>query len=435
MGKVQIFTVVFDRTAFNAGTAVTGKVVIQLSEATKAKCIKIQFHGKAKVHWSKTRHSGNSTNTTHYRQQENYFDQTFLLWQSENESKHPAGRHEYPFQFSLASSFPSSFEGVHGNIRYFCKAFIIRPWKSNHESKHAFTVINPLDLNSEPELQTAVQGNRRTEVSCCCCVSGHVTANVRVDKRGYVPGEVVAVQAEIVNNSNTVVEACKLTLTQNTTFYGTSDALFSSGRLKEKRHSQVVAVANKGQIPANQTQIWASEGFRIPPVPPSRLVGCGIISVSYELTFQVEPNWGKNMKIGCDVVIGTVPFHAPQVALGADSPPSYEFAVNVAPTTPPVPITTQPVPLPSAPAFPSAPVMTAEATAPYEIAPPSYEECVFGRVFIKDDDDNDQTMGQLDFAPVYPTYRRNGPGLRQALAGITEQPTSSNEASTSNNRI
>lgn len=37
-------------------------------------------------------------------------------------------------------------------------------------------------------------------------------------------------------------------------------------------------------------------------------------------------------------------------------------------------------------------------------APPSYNECVFGKVNVKEEDDNEHTRGALDFAPVYTYY-------------------------------
>ena len=37
-------------------------------------------------------------------------------------------------------------------------------------------------------------------------------------------------------------------------------------------------------------------------------------------------------------------------------------------------------------------------------APPSYNESVFGRVNVKDDDDDEHTRGNLDYAPAYTYY-------------------------------
>lgn len=61
-----------------------------------------------------------------------------------------AGRHTFPFCFVLPEDLPSSFEGVHGYVRYVVKAIIDRPWKFDHTTKCNFTVIGILNLNSEP---------------------------------------------------------------------------------------------------------------------------------------------------------------------------------------------------------------------------------------------------------------------------------------------
>jgi hypothetical protein len=37
-------------------------------------------------------------------------------------------------------------------------------------------------------------------------------------------------------------------------------------------------------------------------------------------------------------------------------------------------------------------------------APPSYEESVFGRVEIRDENDDEHTSGQMGWAPSYPVY-------------------------------
>ncbi len=63
---------------------------------------------------------------------------------------HPEGEHEHQFMFTLPEALPSSFEGLHGYVRYWAKGCIDRPWKFDHETKSAFTVICPLDLNLEP---------------------------------------------------------------------------------------------------------------------------------------------------------------------------------------------------------------------------------------------------------------------------------------------
>jgi len=50
----------------------------------------------------------------------------------------------------MPSSAPSSFEGEVGYVRFTAEAQMERPWKFNHVTRSAFTVISLVDLNMEP---------------------------------------------------------------------------------------------------------------------------------------------------------------------------------------------------------------------------------------------------------------------------------------------
>ena len=63
----------------------------------------------------------------------------------------PSGTHTYPFNYVLPPNLPSSFESDFGRIRYTAKAILDRPWKFDHETKVAFTVVSHFDLNKEPK--------------------------------------------------------------------------------------------------------------------------------------------------------------------------------------------------------------------------------------------------------------------------------------------
>lgn len=65
--------------------------------------------------------------------------------------KIPFGYHKYPFNFQLPYNIPSSFEHKYGHVRYTIKAVMDRPWKFDHQTKIAFTVISTLDLNAHRE--------------------------------------------------------------------------------------------------------------------------------------------------------------------------------------------------------------------------------------------------------------------------------------------
>ena len=69
---------------------------------------------------------------------------------------HPAGCYTYPVQFQLPPSLPSSYEGAHGRVRYYARCVIDRPWKFDHQTKNAFTVVSNLDLNAIPDVMVCL---------------------------------------------------------------------------------------------------------------------------------------------------------------------------------------------------------------------------------------------------------------------------------------
>ena len=70
----------------------------------------------------------------------------------------PAGSHEFPFEFTLPTSLPASFDGQWGQVRYVVKAILSRPWKYDIEREKNFEVKGYSDLNEEPELAVSSKG-------------------------------------------------------------------------------------------------------------------------------------------------------------------------------------------------------------------------------------------------------------------------------------
>ncbi len=62
-----------------------------------------------------------------------------------------AGTYTYPFTIRLPPFLPASYEGHHGRVMYWAKAYLDRPWKGDTECKKPFSVKGLLDLNTEPE--------------------------------------------------------------------------------------------------------------------------------------------------------------------------------------------------------------------------------------------------------------------------------------------
>jgi len=63
-------------------------------------------------------------------------------------------------------------------------------------------------------VQAPCQTSNDVEVTCCCWTSGTITATVRLNKRCYVPGETIFINADIVNNSQTDITRTRASLKQ-----------------------------------------------------------------------------------------------------------------------------------------------------------------------------------------------------------------------------
>ena len=144
---------------FFSGEVVNGQVIVDLTDQKKFRKIKLELVGRGEVHWTETRRisrrdsDGNTrseTVTDHYRNSERYFQQEVVLHQGPGL---PPGLHVLPFSLMLPPNLPSSFEGQHGNVRYFLKADIVRDWKWNHKVKQHIMVNGILDLNLYPSAQ------------------------------------------------------------------------------------------------------------------------------------------------------------------------------------------------------------------------------------------------------------------------------------------
>lgn len=116
--------------------------------------------GEANTSWSEVKKVKDEQGKEHDETElltghEEYFEIHFYMVGSKNgnEITLPPGVHTYPFTCALPPNLPSSFEGEFGHVRYTIKVTLDRPWKFDQDTKMAFTVISPIDLNQNPALK------------------------------------------------------------------------------------------------------------------------------------------------------------------------------------------------------------------------------------------------------------------------------------------
>nr|CAD7205264.1 unnamed protein product [Timema douglasi] len=286
----------------------------------------------------------------------------------------PAGDHSFLFTFSIPSNLPSSFEGAFGYIRYTIKASLDRPWKFNQDTKVAFTVLAYRDLNNYPQLKTPlILGNTKT-ICCWCCQSAPMAITARVPFTGIVPGQDVPLIVELDNPTNVDITSVQCYLMQESIFYARGKSRVETRKLGELTLDPV----------GKHSSHTAQKTMRMPSCPPTLDINCGIIKIHYFIEGTCDEAQSQckattsgahmNLYVATPLTVGTVPLIFQQTSepppLGQDGPPT------VPPTAPPYP----------------------------DLPPPSYDECVFGAISIREDEDSEHTYGQKQFSPRYPTY-------------------------------
>uniref|UniRef100_A0A914CIG6 Arrestin-like N-terminal domain-containing protein n=1 Tax=Acrobeloides nanus TaxID=290746 RepID=A0A914CIG6_9BILA len=162
MGKFKEFSINFDSNEglYLPGQYVRGQVKLDLEYEVKAKSLVLIVYGKAYNNWQCREHSKKfydsmsrtwKTKAEIYPVEldETYIDRKFVLWNSSrDEESISSGVNNFNFDFIIPSNCPPSFEGKYGSIRYYCKAELERPSKSEKKATASFTVLSNLDLNS-----------------------------------------------------------------------------------------------------------------------------------------------------------------------------------------------------------------------------------------------------------------------------------------------
>ncbi|GCB70948.1 hypothetical protein scyTo_0008729 [Scyliorhinus torazame] len=264
---------------YSTGDEVSGKVVLELTGAMKIQSLKLHAEGYAKVHWTESRSAGSSTAyTQNYSDEVEYYNKRINILQ-------------------LGQNLVTSFEGKHGSVRYWVKVKLHRPWATVRKIKREFTVIEPIDINT-PLLLSPQAGTKEKLARVWYCNLGHVSLTAKIDRKGYTPGEVIPIFAEVDNCCSRTVTP-KAAIVQIQTF-------IARGTMKLKK-SVVATLQGEGVAPRKRGS-WHGRPLKIPPVSPS-LLQCRVIRVEYVLRVYVEIPGTSKLSLELPLVIGTIPLH------------------------------------------------------------------------------------------------------------------------------
>ncbi|KAM4759287.1 arrestin domain-containing protein 2 isoform 2-T2 [Cyanocitta cristata] len=299
LGRVRRLVVrLEDGQAHGSGELLHGRVQLELRGAMRVRALEVCARGLATVHWLESHSIGLNVVYRDYTACQTFLYRRCQLIPDNGEATVlQAGRHEFPFTFQLPETLATSFEGKHGSVRYWVKAKLHRPWSTVKKAKKEFTVIEPIDINT-PALLAPQAGAKEKLARAWYCSRGQVSVTAKIDRKGYTPGEVIPIFAEIDNCTSRAVVP-KAAIIQTQTF-------IARGTKKQKK--SVVTSITGDPIPAGKREVWHGRALKIPPVGPS-ILQCRIIQVEYSLKVCVDIPGTSKLLLELPLVIGTIPLH------------------------------------------------------------------------------------------------------------------------------
>lgn len=313
---------------YEPGEVLRGEVQLTNTEEIRVCSVEVQIRGEATVSWDNEASSGGGAGDgQQFSARETYMDTTVELpltadagGPSTGQRRPGAGstsgkpdavtfgrgEHSFPLEITLPSTLPSSFIGKYGSITYVLKA-TVREDKlmglGTTITSEPFLVLRRLDIRDDAELQKSVTVNLRRRVvdKFLLLCGGAIEAVFTVEKTGHLPGDDIVINGEIDNNSRRTIKLIQVSLVLNSTFHA---------RNRRRYYTQVVTKkSDTTEVESGETRSWTSVRLGVPPyIPESRLDGCDMIDIAYELQFKVEFSGHNGGEVvgNCPITIGTI---------------------------------------------------------------------------------------------------------------------------------
>jgi len=183
----------------------------------------LECRGEAYVNWPE--YSG--SHTRYHYNKERYFNAMAVVFGGgkPNGVNSPAcisqGSYSFSFQFVIPDKYlPASFEGRHGNIRYWARAVIDRGLgKSKMKTKPAqFFIGDYVALDDFKNVSEAVIEHDSRETRWPCLGSGKLELRAETERSGFKQGEDINLNLLVTNETSRDVICTEVSLVQRTVF-------------------------------------------------------------------------------------------------------------------------------------------------------------------------------------------------------------------------
>lgn len=295
---IETFEVKLDdlNKVFYPGDSVCGRVNLKIKDDLKIKEMRLECRGEAYVNWPE--YSG--SHTRYHYNRERYFNAMAVIFGEgkgkQNGITSPAcisqGSYSFSFKFIIPDKYlPTSFEGRHGNIRYWARAVIDRGLgKNNVKTKPVpFMIGDYVALEDFEDVSDALVKEESRETGWPCFRSGSLVLRGEIDRGGFKQGDDIHVSVLLTNETPHDVTCTEVSLVQRTLFVDIEGGKTFS--------DHTICYVRKEGVFSGWEQEFPNISLAIPPTTYPTLISCKCIAVLYFILIRAKLK-GKLTKDG-----------------------------------------------------------------------------------------------------------------------------------------
>ncbi|KAH8369101.1 hypothetical protein KR009_000927 [Drosophila setifemur] len=376
---------------FFGGQVLTGRVTLKLDKMKLVKAITLYVTGYAETRWSeRVTTNRRRRRRTFYGREDYIASKTFLVGSNlSTQVQIEAGIHVYNFSCQIPTECPSSFEGMHGRVRYMVNVSLVRPWKFDQNYTRCFTVLKVMNLNFDSPLLRVAAHSETSKTYCCWpCTSDPLSLQLTIPQTGFVPGQSLPLSVLVTNESHIPVEQLMISLVMLVTYHSKPPSMPNS--ISERL---VVSTVRGDPVLRNCKKLYSYE-LKVPATPPTCYNLCGIIQIAYQVEVEAQvKGCHSNELVSVPVTVGSVPL-TQHVLIQPRGLAPQPLDVQALPSAPPI-----------------------DASHPWavdeSIPPPNYQEAVHMRHTATKSEDfeepepvqpNTLSLDGSAYKPLYPVF-------------------------------
>lgn len=301
VGKFEVVVKNSHNFTYHPGQFVMGHVLVDVKRAYVTRGILLQFCGRGGVYWTEKHRGaeGKCIGTVPYSAQEEFFNLRHYVY---DPGLIPAGVHKFPFKYPLTPPLPDNYQDNLCQIEYFLEARLKQDTNTRNDLKHRqdILIVTPVDLNKVilPDVTLPVHVQTTMTLGRACCVSPPIVGFLRLVRSGYAPGETIHVQADLENNSNSMMTA-KFTLYEERGYK-------TPGKMH--KHRDIMYQVTKGPVKKYETKHWKNIPLLVPRKQVFNVESSKIFGIRHTVEMEVIPKGSsKRLTLPLHVVLGSLP--------------------------------------------------------------------------------------------------------------------------------